>query len=255
MRLTASSAIGETGLPLRPSLAFFSMSARSKKPRRAWASKTPRDRHRFLLRVEQRLEAAIAIGLQDAGEGSQMLLGMFASSVARGVIDRSRRRRPTVGPIVAHIGPDPAGRALALCQDADGGVVAMKALGCEYMALNQLEERHDGEGSVADLVGQGRQRQVDPVGLKAHTLPVERDMHAELDEQDRRQQCGPMKPRGVAWNGASGWLISQSGQVNFSRTVSISLKRPGPPPASWSHPHRSPPAIIHRSRRRSSESQ
>src|SRR5215213_7670973 len=40
--------------------------------------------------------------------------------------------------------------------------------------------------------------------------------------------CGPMKPRGVAWNGAGGWLIfSQSRQVNFSRTVSISLKRRG----------------------------
>ena len=40
--------------------------------------------------------------------------------------------------------------------------------------------------------------------------------------------CGPMKPRGVTWNGAGGWLIfSQSRQVNFSRTVSISLKRRG----------------------------
>ena len=40
--------------------------------------------------------------------------------------------------------------------------------------------------------------------------------------------CGPMKPRGVAWNGAGGWLIfSQSRQVNFSRTVSISLNRRG----------------------------
>ncbi|MGY4473646.1 hypothetical protein ACVILL_001060 [Bradyrhizobium sp. USDA 3364] len=35
--------------------------------------------------------------------------------------------------------------------------------------------------------------------------------------------CRPMKPRGVVWNGAGGWLIfSQSRQVNFSRTV-----RPG----------------------------
>ncbi|MBB4367110.1 hypothetical protein GGD65_008186 [Bradyrhizobium sp. CIR18] len=64
----------------------------------------------------------------------------------------------------------------------------MKALGREHMTLDQLEERHDGEGPVADLVGQRRQRQVDPLGLKAHTLAVERDMHAELVEQDRRQQ-------------------------------------------------------------------
>ncbi len=40
--------------------------------------------------------------------------------------------------------------------------------------------------------------------------------------------CAPMKPRGVAWNGAGGWLIfSQSRQVNFSRTVSMTLKRRG----------------------------
>ena len=40
--------------------------------------------------------------------------------------------------------------------------------------------------------------------------------------------CGPMKPRGVAWNGAGGWVIfSQSRQVNFSRTVSMTLKRRG----------------------------
>lgn len=36
-RLTASNAIGETGLPFCPSRAVFSMSASSKKPRRAWA--------------------------------------------------------------------------------------------------------------------------------------------------------------------------------------------------------------------------
>ena len=64
----------------------------------------------------------------------------------------------------------------------------MKALGSEHMAFDQVEERHDGEGPVADLVGQRRQRQVDPLALEARTLAVERDMHAELVEQDRRQQ-------------------------------------------------------------------
>src|SRR5436190_19098032 len=64
----------------------------------------------------------------------------------------------------------------------------MKALGSEHVAFDQVEERHDGEGPVADLVGQRRQRQVDPLALKARTLAVERDMHTELVEQDRRQQ-------------------------------------------------------------------
>ena len=67
-------------------------------------------------------------------------------------------------PMTLGISPDAPGRALAFRQDADGGVVAMKALGRERMALDQLEERHDGEGSVADLIGQRRQWQVDPLG-------------------------------------------------------------------------------------------
>ena len=35
---------------------------------------------------------------------------------------------------------------------------------------------------------------------------------------------GPAHPRGIAWNGAGGWLIfSQARQVNFSRTVWITF--------------------------------
>lgn len=64
----------------------------------------------------------------------------------------------------------------------------MQALGSEHMALDQVEERHHGEGPVADLVGQRRQWQVDPLSLKARTLAIERDVHAELVEQNRRQQ-------------------------------------------------------------------
>lgn len=87
-----------------------------------------------------------------------MLLGGCTATVARSVVSRRRRRRPGERPVIPHIRPDPAGRALALRQDADGGVVAMKALGREHMELDQLEQRHDGEGPVADLVGQPRQR-------------------------------------------------------------------------------------------------
>ena len=143
---------------------FLDIGQLEEAPPRMGKAKCRRDRQRLLLRVEQRLEAIVAVGLQDAGEGGQMLLGMLASSVARGVIDRRRRRRPGEGPVIPHIRPDPPGRALALGQDPDGGVVAMKALGREHMAFDQVEERHDGEGPVADLVGQRRQRQIDPLG-------------------------------------------------------------------------------------------
>lgn len=144
-------------------------------------SKCRRDRQHLLLRVEQRFEAIVAVGLQDAGESGQMLLRVLATPVARGVVDCRRWCMPTEGPIVPHISPDAPGRALALGQDADGGVVAMKALGREDMALDQLEERHDGEGSA------GRP-EIDPLDLEARALAVEWSVHAELVEENGRQQ-------------------------------------------------------------------
>ena len=89
----------------------------------------------------------------------------------------------------------------------------MQPLGGERVALDQVEERHEGESPVADLVGQRRHRQIDPLALEAHALAIERGVHAELVEQDRRQQrrADQAARRGVAWNGAGGWLIfSQS---------------------------------------------
>jgi hypothetical protein len=117
-----------------------------------------------------------------------MLLRMLAAPVAGGVIDRRRRRGPGEGPVVADIAPDPPRRTLALGQDTQGGVVAVQPLGRHDVALDQVEERHEGEGPMADLVGQRRQRQVDPLAFEAGALPVERGVHAELVEQDRRQQ-------------------------------------------------------------------
>ena len=61
---------------------FLDVGQLEEAPPRMGQAKCRRDRHRILLRVEQRLEAAIAIRLQNAGEGGQMLLGMLAPSVA-----------------------------------------------------------------------------------------------------------------------------------------------------------------------------
>ena len=47
--------------------------------------------------VVQRVVAAIGVGLQDAGEALQMPCGMLVPAVARGVVERRRRRRPPNG--------------------------------------------------------------------------------------------------------------------------------------------------------------
>ncbi len=65
----------------------------------------------------------------------------------------------------------------------------MQALGGEHVALDQVEERHQGESPVADLVGHRRHRQIDPLALEAHALAIERGVHAELVEQDGKVSC------------------------------------------------------------------
>jgi len=103
------------------------------------------------------------------------------------------------------------------------------------MAFDQVEERHDGECPVADLVGQRRQRQIHPLALEACTLAVERDMHAELVEQDRRQQswADEAARRGVERRGrladllaiAAGELLAyRLDQLEAARDL---LQRPG----------------------------
>ncbi|WP_346656476.1 hypothetical protein [Bradyrhizobium sp. NBAIM01] len=72
---------------LRASLAFFSMSASSKKPRRAWAKQNAGViGSRFLLRIGNGSNP-LAIRLQDTGE---------ASGDVR-LVGRSRRNRPVAG--------------------------------------------------------------------------------------------------------------------------------------------------------------
>ena len=65
----------------------------------------------------------------------------------------------------------------------------MQALGGEQVTLDQVEERHQGESPVADLVGHRRHRQIDPLALEAHALAIERGVHAELVEQDGKVSC------------------------------------------------------------------
>ncbi len=83
-RLTASSAIGEIGLPFLPSRAFFAMSASSKNFRLACARQNAGViGSAFVLRIEQRLEAVVAVRLDDSTEPGQMFLWMLTNIGSR----------------------------------------------------------------------------------------------------------------------------------------------------------------------------
>ena len=56
------------------------------------------------------------------------------------------------------------------------------------MLLDQIEDRHERGGSKPDLIGQRRGRQRDAFACEPGALAIERTVHAELVEQDRRQQ-------------------------------------------------------------------
>src|SRR6185437_14492212 len=96
-----------------------------------------RDRSLRTRGVVQLVVAAIGVGLQDTGEALEMPRGMLLPSVARGVIERGRRRRSAERPIVANVGPDMSLDRLALGQDRHRGVVTMQPLGGEDVTLDQ----------------------------------------------------------------------------------------------------------------------
>ena len=96
------------------------------------------------------------------------------------------------------------------------------------MGFDEIEQRFDGGADVTNLVGKRLGRQIDPFAAKAPTLAVERWCSENLSKTMVARRLGPRKPRGVAWQGAGAWLMQpQSRQVNFSRTVSTTLKRRG----------------------------
>jgi hypothetical protein len=60
------------------------------------------------VRLVELPEPGVGVGLEDAPEVLEMLLGMLALAVRREVIDRARRSRSIPGAIIADISPDPS---------------------------------------------------------------------------------------------------------------------------------------------------
>jgi hypothetical protein len=65
------------------------------------------------------------------------------------------------------------------------------ALAGEYVAADQLSERAQHGGTGADMIGQGRDVEVDALAGVALALPVQRLMFAVLGVEDHRQQARP----------------------------------------------------------------
>jgi hypothetical protein len=134
------------------------------------------DRSRLSIRCIERVEPAISINLKDAGIAGEMLLGMDAGAIPRVEEHSGGRRLAVERAVVANIGPNPSGPGFDLGQHWHGSIVAMNALGHEHVRLDQFIERHQRRRAGADMIGHGRDRQLDALTSKLLALPVERLM-------------------------------------------------------------------------------
>jgi hypothetical protein len=112
------------------------------------------------LGLVERAEAAIGVGLQDAGPAGEMALGMLAAAIA-GVFEERRRRPAAERPVVADVGPEPAGGGPGLGQHRHRGVVAVQALGGENVGLDEGVQWRQRHRAGADLIGEGREAELD----------------------------------------------------------------------------------------------
>jgi len=96
------------------------------------------------------------------------------------------------------------------------------------MGLDEIEQRLDGGTDVTNLVSERLGRQIDPFAAKAPALAVKRLVLGELVEDDGGEQVGAEK---ATWRCMEGRRCLTDAaavqQVNFSRTVSTTLKRRG----------------------------
>src|ERR1700733_14600594 len=104
--------------------------------------------------------AAKGVGLEGAAPVRQMLLRMLAAAIARGVEQRRRRVLAAERPVVADVSPDAASFSLALCQDRNGGVIAVQAFSQQNVAFDQRVQGMQGGAAGADQVSERREAKI-----------------------------------------------------------------------------------------------
>src|SRR5271167_3051062 len=92
---------------------------------------------------EQLVEPGITVGVDDPAEVLQMCLRMLALAVGR--VEEQRRWRPRAGewPLIANVGPQPAGLGLAGARREDWhrGVVDVQSVAGEDVAGEGVDQR------------------------------------------------------------------------------------------------------------------
>ena len=114
---------------------------------------------------------------------------MFALSIAREGIECGRRIGTAEWTIVADIGPQSSLNRPPLGQQRHWRVIAMDAVRRHHVGADEVGERCQDGGGGTDMIGQGRQRQVNAFACIGLALAIERLMQCELRMEDHRQQA------------------------------------------------------------------
>jgi hypothetical protein len=152
-----------------------------------------KDRSRLPLSLVELVVSIKGIGLHEAQIAGKMALRMLPGTTAR-VIEHCRRwvfaaKRP----VIANIGPDPAGDSLQFCEHGHRRVVGVDAFRGHDVGPDRLNNWGKRHHAGADPIRQCRDIDLDPFASKSRTLPVQRLMQQELVDQYHRQQARPGK--------------------------------------------------------------
>jgi hypothetical protein len=156
----------------------------------------------FAIGLVELVVTTVRVSLEDPGVVGEMRLRILASSIARVIEHRRRRRGAAEWEIVAHIDPTSPGVGLAFGQNRHGGVIAMQSFGREDMRLNAPEDRFEHGAARPRLVGQGRQAERHAFLGVTFGLAVERLMLAQTSRTGSSPagwgRPSPWRSRGTA---------------------------------------------------------
>lgn len=93
------------------------------------------------------------------------------------VIEGCRWRPACKGPVVTHIGPEPGRLGATLGHQGHGRIIRVQSFCPENMGADQVVDRLQGGSAGPDLIGQGREADLDALLGITLRLPVQGLMH------------------------------------------------------------------------------
>lgn len=139
----------------------------------------------------QTREAGVAIRLQDAFESTQMLAGMLALAIGRIAIEHAGRRRSAERPVIADIGPEPAGLRPAEAGRAhrNHGVIGVGPLAAQHVSAQRVDQGTQQRRRLSHHVGERRAADVDVGAGVLFRLTMQRVVITELRRRDMGEQA------------------------------------------------------------------